>query len=696
MTVKNGKLCKRKYNSNTAPSFRNKIYQSAQPDYVMTQKTRLLASLRSRWGRTLQFVQRLGPTGPLLFFALAMLLIYFVSRFTLNLLYLDRLKQEPKFLLMYPIGMRIDAIVICYALFLPTVFFLLLPQRINRFLSFFWTLYFTIITAIAFFLEMSTFAFVREYDLRPDSVFVRYLKHYKEVGGTVWKANKADLIVTVILLVFVCWFAWRSFRSVTAGYRPWRWTKRLLVLPVAGALLFLGARSSLAPRPANISTAYWSEQNKLVNEFTLNSTYSVLMAVMRLSDEKDPSAVYGSMSEAEIFRRVRSRLTIPDSAFVPSEIPFLHRQESVARPPRPLNVVIVLEESLGAEYVGFLGGLPLTPNFDRLSKEGLSFTDLYSTGTRTVRGIEATVTGFLPTPGNSVVNLGLSRNGFFTAGELFRKAGYSTHFVYGGESNFDEMRSFFLGNGFEHIHDLPTFRNPVFKGVWGVSDEDLMVKADEVFRAQGDKPFFSVVLSTSNHSPFEFPDGRIDLYEQPKTSVHNAMKYADYAIGKLFALAKKSGYYKNTLFLVVADHNTRVFGDEFVPVHKFHIPGVLIGPNVPVQAFGKVASQVDLLPTILHFAGLDTEHPMIGRDLMAVSGADPGRCFMQYGNNFGYMVGDTVTILKPYLPAQGFLYDKKTFRLSPLTTVEAERARDALAFSLLPWKLYETKRYHLR
>ncbi|MDB5252011.1 MAG: hypothetical protein JWP27_1180 [Flaviaesturariibacter sp.] len=662
----------------------------------MIKKLRLLPGLRSRGGRLLQTFQRLGPLGPLVFFALALLLIYFLSRVTLNLLYFSRVTQEPKFLLMYPIGARMDMIVICYALFLPALFFLLLPYRVNRFLSYFWTVYFTLITAIAFFMEMSTFAFVREYDLRPDSVFVRYLKHYKEVGGTVWKANKADLLVTVLLLVLVVWVAWKSFRILTSGYRPLRWTKRLLLLPVVFALLFVGARSSLAPRPANISTAYWSEQNKLVNEFTLNSTYSVLMAVIRLSDEKDPSAVYGKMSEAEIFARVRAKLTIPDSAYINSDIPFLHKQASAVKTARPLNVVIVLEESLGAEYVGFLGGLPLTPNLDALSKEGISFTDLYSTGTRTVRGIEATITGFLPTPGNSIVNLGLSRTGFFTAGELFRKAGYTTHFVYGGESNFDEMRSFFLGNGFEHIHDLPEFHHPVFKGVWGVSDEDLMVKADEVFRAQGDKPFFSVVLSTSNHSPFEFPDGRIQLYEQPKSSVHNAMKYADYAIGKLFELAKKSAYYQNTLFLVVADHNTRVFGDEFVPVHKFHIPGVLIGPNVPVQAFGKVASQVDLLPTILHFAGLDTEHPMIGRDLMALPEGDPGRCFMQYGNNFGYMVGDTVTILKPYLPAQGFRYDKKSFRLTPLASVAAERAKDALAFSLLPWKLYESKRYHLR
>lgn len=351
-------------------------------------------------------------------------------------------------------------------------------------------------------------------------------------------------------------------------------------------------------------------------------------------------------------------------------------------------------EGLGAEYVGALGGLPLTPNLDRLGMEGLFFTNLYSTGTRTVRGIEAVVTGFLPTPGNSVVNLGLSRSGFFTSGALFKKYGYATEFIYGGMSNFDEMRSFFVGNGFTHVYDEPTFKHPAFRGTWGVSDEDLMRKADEVFRSHGDKPFFAVVLSTSNHAPFEYPDGRIQPYEQPKQTVHNAMKYADYSIGYFFDLARRSEYYHNTLFLVVADHNTRVYGDAFIPVHKFHIPGLIIGPGVPAQAFDKVTSQVDLLPTLLHFAGLPAVHPMVGRNVMTLKAEDPGRCIMQYGNNYGYMKGDSLVVLKPYLPPQAFLYHRASHQLTPLPLDTAE-AKEALAHALLPWHLYRTKSYRL-
>jgi phosphoglycerol transferase MdoB-like AlkP superfamily enzyme len=485
-----------------------------------------------------------------------------------------------------------DMIIICYWLFLPSLFFLLLPKSWIESIKYFWIFYFILFLDIAFFMEASTAPFIKEYDLRPDAIFIRYLKHFKEVSGTVWSTNKWELILTIIALIFVTRFIGHSFKILINNYRPIKWYYRLIILPLVGGLLFLGARSSFAPRPANMSTAYFSEKVRLADELTLNSTYTVVLAATKLSNEKDPSAFYRSMSKNEVFMLIKKESGIPDSTLVTSEIPFLHTQNSIIQRQRPLNVVILLEESLGAEYIGALGGLPITPHFDELTKEGMLLTNLYSTGTRTVRGIEAVVPGFLPTPGNSIVNLGLSRNGFFTAGQLFKKDGYTTEFIYGGQSNFDEMRTFFLGNGFTNVYDEPTFSNPAFRGVWGVSDEDLMRKADEIFLSHGDKPFFSVILSTSNHSPFEFPDGRINLYEQPKQTVHNAMKYAHYAIGLFFELAKKSDYFKNTLFLVVADHSTRVFGDDFIPVHKFHIPGLLIGPDVPVQTFNKVASQI--------------------------------------------------------------------------------------------------------
>jgi phosphoglycerol transferase MdoB-like AlkP superfamily enzyme len=355
--------------------------------------------------------------------------------------------------------------------------------------------------------------------------------------------------------------------------------------------------------------------------------------------------------------------------------------------------VIILEESLGAEYVGCLGGLPLTPRLDRLSKEGLLFTNLYATGTRTVRGIEATVCGFLPTPGSSVVKLGLSQQRFFTLADLLQQRGYATEFIYGGDSQFDNMRSFFLGNGFQKVYDLKTFNNPVFEGTWGVSDEDLFNKANKVFKSHGDSPFFALLLSTSNHDPFEFPNKRIALYEKPKMTRHNAMKYADYALGQFFDMARKERYYEKTVFLVIADHSTRLRGQDLVPIHTFHIPGLIIGPNVKPERYTKVASQIDMAPTLLDLMGINARTPLIGRPLLSMPDDIAGRAVMQYGSTHAFMVDDKVIIQRPKMKPVQAIYKQGTLTS---TTVDPDLVKDALAHALLPGYLYRKQLYCLQ
>ena len=153
--------------------------------------------------------------------------------------------------------------------------------------------------------------------------------------------------------------------------------------------------------------------------------------------------MYGKMDSKEAIRRVKTYMNVPDADFTDSELPLSHLQKSSNLKQRPYNLVIFLQESLGAEYVGSLGGLPLTPEFDKLTKEGLLFTNLYCTGTRSVRGIEAVITGLFPSPSESVVKLSNSRTGFFTLAAALKEKGYHTSFIYGGMANFDNMASFF-------------------------------------------------------------------------------------------------------------------------------------------------------------------------------------------------------------------------------------------------------------
>ena len=302
------------------------------------------------------------------------------------------------------------------------------------------------------------------------------------------------------------------------------------------------------------------------------------------------------------------------------------------------------------------------------------------------------MSGFLPTPARAVLKLGKSQSGFFTLASYLGNQGFHTQFIYGGRSDFDNMKSFFSGNGVQEIIDEDDYQDPVFMGSWGVSDEDILNKAHETFLANGDRPFFSLVFSVSNHSPFEFPAGRIQLYDQPQATVCNAVRYADYALAEFFRKARGAPYWENTLFLVVSDHDSRVFGADLVPIEHFHIPAVILGATVEPRIDQRVLSQIDLGPTLLSLMGVSGEHPMVGHDLTRLDAEYPGRAIMQYGKNHAYMQGRDVLVLQPHLVPMQFLYEGGDLKPASL---DAALVRRALGHALLPSWLYKEKRYRL-
>ena len=638
-----------------------------------------------------RWLRHLGPLAPVAFFALLGLTVFFAGRLMLTLAYWERVQAVENFWWLFPIGLRMDVVSLSMVMLIPAIVLLLLPVLKHRPSSLAIAALFTTLGCFLVFMEAASLPFVQQFDSRPNRIFVDYLIYPVEVLGMIWKIHKLEIFATLVLLIFTGRWIWRTTRRLIEQQPAWSWSRRLLVLPVLIILFVLGGRSSLGVRPANISTAAFSS-DPLVNELALNSAYTLAYAVYRQRNEADVTQLYGALPPEEAILRVRRHSLLAANSFTNSAYPTLHTATSTHPQSRPFNLVIFLQESLGAEYVGALGGLPLTPHLDALSKEGLFFTQMYSTGTRTVRGIEALITGFLPTPSASVLKLDHAQRNFFTVAELLRRRGYATEFIYGGAGHFDNMAGFMLGNGFQKVIDERDFIDPVFHGTWGVSDEDLVQRAHATFVAHGDQPFFALMLSTTNHEPFEFPEGRIKLHEQPANTVHNAMKYADYAIGEFFRLAKQEPYFKNTVFVVVADHNTRVYGADLVPVSKFHIPALIIGPDVKPQRYDKVASQIDLLPTLLDLMGLDTEHPMIGRNIFTLPADDPGHAIMQYNNAHAFMVGNQVMIHEPYKPPAQFVYQNG--RLSPVP-LNPELQRDALAHLVLPDTLYNERRYTL-
>lgn len=627
----------------------------------------------------------LGPFFPPAVFMTLGLLIFSGYRAVLYLSNYAVVSPVNHSLLVFPTGVRMDLILLCYLMLPVFIVLLLLPAKVIKKLGTVFALFFAGAASIFVFMEMATFPFMAEFDSRPDRLFVEHMGDFREVPAMVLKGYPVQVLAGVLLTVLCFVLSWGLFQKIFSRFPACPILKRVVLFFMVVPLLFLGARSSLGHRPANVSTAAFSRSH-LVNQLGLNSTYSALYAWYRTrKHEKDPRKFYGRMDADRMFDQVMVSAGISSLPGADAKNPLFHYQEAGFQREKPLNLVIILEESLGAEYVGCLGGLPLTPNIDRLSREGVLLTRLYATGTRTVRGIEALICGFLPTPGKSVVKLERSQRDFFTLANLLANKGYSTEFIYGGNAQFDNMRAFFMANGFQKIYEQKHFNEPVFQGTWGVSDEDLFEKANDVFKSHEDKPFFALILSTSNHDPFEFPDGRIEFYEQPKGSRHNAMKYADYAVGRFFEKAKKESYYDHTVFLIVADHSTRLRGQDLIPIHKFHIPGLIIGPGIKPGKYKKVCSQIDMPATLLDIMGVDAVHPFIGRPLFSLPKDDPGRAVMQYGEVNAYMSGEKVVVNRPEMDPGQFVY--RNGRLIPAGP-DPELLNRALAHAILPGYLY--------
>lgn len=638
-------------------------------------------------------VQFLKPLLNFLFIGLAMLTL---SRFLLFLFFKTRVVETHNYAYIFPIGLRMDLILMSYFLFLPVVLITLIPDNFLKKIQGFFNFYFILFLTFILFMELATLDFIKEYDTRPNNLFVDYLIYPQEVVGTLLKSYLSSLIITGIVLAGFIYTLIR-FRKPLFGIRETTYKTKLILFPLVGFLVFFGARSSLtSKRPINASDAVFSTDH-FTNSFGLNSSYTVLFALYSMKNEKNAEKMYGKMDHAEAISRVKKYMNVAPNDFTNPDIPLLHIQKSDTFVDRPYNIVIILEESLGADFVGSLGGLPLTPEFDKLTKEGTLFTNLYSTGTRSVRGIEAVVSGFLPSPSESVVKLNNSQTNFYTIALLLKEKGYDASFIYGGKTNFDNMGSFFNGNGFDEIIDEDHFDadKSAFHGTWGWSDEDVMAKANNYYKSLGNKPFVSLVFSSSNHEPFEYPEGRIKLYDKQKNTVNNAMKYADYSIGKFFEAAKKEAYYKNTIFLVIADHNTRTYGKHLVPIHKFHIPALLIGPGVTKgEKYKKLCSQIDIQPTLLSKIGMDVTTPMAGRNLFALPDSVQGRAMMQFNDINAFRLGNEVVIMQPHKSPLQFHVENDTI-FTP-KKLNKDLAKDALAHIITAFYLYKEQKYKLK
>ena len=289
--------------------------------------------------------------------------------------------------------------------------------------------------------------------------------------------------------------------------------------------------------------------------------------------------------------------------------------------------------------------LILTPFLDSLAKKSINFSNFYATGNRTVRGLEAVTLCIPPTPGESVVKREDNSNKFST-GSIFKSKGYQVKYLYGGDAFFDNMQNFFRGNGYDII-DKKSFASDeiTFANIWGVCDEDMAKKAIKTMNeeAKSGKPFFNHWMTVSNHRPFTYPKGKIEIPSSSKVR-QGGVKYTDYALKEFFKMASKQFWYTNTIFVIVSDHCASSSGQTELSMDKYRIPAMIFAPNfIPPKNENVLMSQIDLMPTVLGLLNFNYQTKFYGQDVFKEEYKP--RAFIATYQDLGFIKNNVLTII---------------------------------------------------
>ncbi len=324
----------------------------------------------------------------------------------------------------------------------------------------------------------------------------------------------------------------------------------------------------------------------------------------------------------------------------------------------------------------------VSPELDRLAAEGTLLTQAYATGNRTIRAIEATTSSLPPLPGASIVRRSQS-HGLFTLPALLASVGYQTTFVYGGRALFDGMGGYLSANGIQRIVDQGDMPAASFRTAWGVADETTFDRAlieMDALAAAG-KPFYTLILTVSNHRPYSFPTANLEPLPGLKRR-ENAVRYADYALGRFMRQAKEHPFYSETLFVLMGDHGARVYGAAAIPLGSYEVPILFVGPGIePGRRIDTLASSLDVPPTVLARLGMSYDSKFFGQDVFTV---DPalGRALVGHNSQVALLRGGDIAVLGLQQSAATFRYDREARTLVPSVSLRTERELegDAIAY----------------
>lgn len=546
-------------------------------------------------------------------------------------------------------------------------------------------LYLSIILFIIFFSILAEFPFWDEFGVRFNFIAVDYLIYTYEVVSNINQSYPLPFIIAVLIALvistFILLYKTGVLRNTFSDKCSIR-IRAIYTLPMMLiTFLLLGVMKN---KQADFSN------NLVVNELGKNGVFSFVAAYR--SNELDYETFYPQLNDKEAYSILKKNLLQDNQYYHSEQWDDINRATKGGIENRP-NIVLIAIESFSADFLKTFGNKEnLTPNYDNLANQSVFFTNLYATGTRTVRGMEALTLCVPPTPGNSIVRRP-NNNQIFSIATILKQKDYYPYFIYGGDGYFDNMNNFFGGQGFDivdrnrgnplsdkietHRFNIPD-NEVTFENAWGVCDGDLYKQAIKYadMNSTAHKPFFQFLMTTSNHKPYTFPTGKIDL---PQGSRNAAVKYTDYALGKFIAEAQRKPWFKNTVFIIVADHCASSAGKWEINIDKHHIPAIIYNLSREPQKIGRLTSQIDLMPTLFGYLNWNYNTAFYGKDINQMKAGEE-RAFIGNYRTLGMLKENLFTQIDDHKRVKQFRVLEKNQSLSEVNNQNKELVSETISY----------------
>lgn len=528
-------------------------------------------------------------------------------------------------------GAWMDISLIGYILLLSGLILTILFYSNGKWIKSIFKYYTIILLSLFTFIIVSDIELYRNWGFRIDATPILYLKTPGEAFASVKPLLIILLSILAVIIVIAFFFfyqKWVTKKLVPSEKGKWWYIPVFLFF---SALMIIPIRGNFGIAPMNPGKVYFS-QNMYSNHATLNCVWNMMYS-MSMSSSMDKK--YPDYIDKVKAKTISAELMVDKGASL-----------KVLNTDRP-NVVIILLESFSAKMVGSVGGLPdITPNLNRLSKQGILFSHLYASGDRSDKGIIATVSGFPAQSTQSIIKYPLKSQKLPTISSVFDSLGYKTTFYYGGNPDFANIRSYLYSSKFRKIVTQDDFPKSYRNSKWGVHDEyvfkRLMADCDS---AKGH--FFKMYFTLTSHEPFELPSPSKPKFKgnEEQTKFLSSVYYTDSCLNAFLNEARTKDWYKNTLFILIADHGHRYPGNDPVfAVNHFKIPMLWLGgalgkDSVNIKTTG---SQIDLATTLLNQFGLKTSKFKFSKNLLS-DGYKPFAYFA-FNNGLGFVTDSTVVV----------------------------------------------------